>query len=68
MTEARLEIECLEDGVIRLRKGAWSDKVPLVKIERLADYYELMHLNNVHGGYLDMARALREAKAKLRPR
>lgn len=64
MTEPSIEIEYLDDGAIRLRKGAWSDKVPRSQIERWADHYELMHRNNSNAGYLEMARALREARAK----
>lgn len=66
MAEARIEIEYLDDGAVRLRSGAWSKRVPGAQIERWADHYELMHRNNNNGGYLEMARALREAKATFR--
>ncbi|MEO1952964.1 hypothetical protein BMI91_04570 [Thioclava sediminum] len=65
MIEPRIEVECLEDGAIRVRRGAWSDRVPRARIDHWADHYELMHLNNGNAGYLELARALREAKAKL---
>lgn len=64
MSDAPIEVECLEDGAIRLSKGSWSDKVPRAQIERWANHYELMHHNNGYAGYLEMANALRRAAAK----
>ncbi|PFG62188.1 hypothetical protein AXZ77_0762 [Thioclava sp. ES.031] len=64
MAADHIEIEYLEGGIIQIRTGIWSDKMPLKLAAPVADWYELMHSKKGYGGYLKMARALREASEK----
>jgi len=59
MSGNKIEVSRLEDGMVSVSKGTWSDVFPEDRRETWAEWYEQMHQEYAYGGYLDMARALR---------